>query len=640
MAMNSVVEQTEQQTVGAPVQDDYKYWAFISYSHQDEEWAGWLHKQLETYRVPRRLLGRQTKSGVIPRRLFPVFRDRDELPGASDLGGNIKSALRQSRYLVVICSPKSAVSKWVNEEVKGFKALGRENRVLCLIVDGEPNATDKPESGLLECFPPAVRHKVAENGELLSDRTEPIAADARKGKDGRDNAKLKLLSGILDVGYDELKQRERQRVIRQRVRMAAMAAALLLLIAIVYVMVADAGLNVPAGARLRTLLDRHEMSLLRPVHSEADIRRQTATMRSKLFEALKRGHMADGWVAATLKPNVKQESEIWSHSQALSAIFSMPLNETPQREEEIRSFASGVSLPFNPGIPVEHHGTKYGWTSHPGDTHTQAEPALWTVTALAKALGRPGLLDGEARARAEANLRYAQEALKLYYPQETGGWNMFPRQKNPAQHNTYTTALALLALLEVRQANLPWEGSTERRDALLKATAQWLIEKYDERADPPGWRSTSESTYETLDGLTLQIYSELLRAEAEAGVALPAQMLEQMARYLASCVERKLDFPVASGEFSEVVFDPESDKETMDREAIGFLWYPWAINACVRWLGRAEKHGAPMEERVRVRRALSHLVVDIGQEAADKASAEWTFQDAETLYGLGVIPPP
>ncbi len=187
-------------------QENYKYWAFISYSHSDEEWAGWLHKSLETYKVPKKLVGRETVAGALPRRVFPVFRDRDELPGASDLGGNIKQALSQSRYIVVICSPKAAISKWVNEEIKGFKSLGREDRVLCLIVDGEPNA--KPDSGQLECFPPAVRFRVNGDGELTETPTEPIAADARKGKDGKANAKLKLLSGILNVGFDELRQRE------------------------------------------------------------------------------------------------------------------------------------------------------------------------------------------------------------------------------------------------------------------------------------------------------------------------------------------------------------------------------------------------------------------------------------------------
>ena len=104
----------------------FKYWAFISYSHQDKTWGDWLHKALETYRVPARLVGRESRDGKVPKRLFPIFRDREELPTSSDLGSNINEALKASRYLIVICSPKSAVSRWVNEEVKAYKALSRK----------------------------------------------------------------------------------------------------------------------------------------------------------------------------------------------------------------------------------------------------------------------------------------------------------------------------------------------------------------------------------------------------------------------------------------------------------------------------------------------------------------------------------
>ena len=201
--------------------DRFRYWAFISYSHQDKEWGDWLHKALETYRVPRRLVGKPSREGIVPKRAFPVFRDREELPGSSSLGDNISDALRASRYLIVICSPRSAVSRWVNQEIKSYKAMGREEHVLCLIVEGEPNASAKPELGLLECFPEAVRFRVNAAGEITDEPTEPIAADARPGKDGKANAKLKLLAGVIGVAYDELKQRDKQRKIRRRVQVAA-----------------------------------------------------------------------------------------------------------------------------------------------------------------------------------------------------------------------------------------------------------------------------------------------------------------------------------------------------------------------------------------------------------------------------------
>lgn len=136
-----------------PEQLDFKYFAFISYSHRDKKWGGWLHKTLETYKIPKRLHEHSPDGQALPKRLFPVFRDREELPTSASLGAQITDALARSRSLIVICSPHAAQSIWINEEIKTFKAMGRENRILSLIVDGEPNAGDKPEDDVAECFP-------------------------------------------------------------------------------------------------------------------------------------------------------------------------------------------------------------------------------------------------------------------------------------------------------------------------------------------------------------------------------------------------------------------------------------------------------------------------------------------------------
>jgi len=205
-----------------------KYWAFISYSHTDKAWGDWLHKALETYRVPRRLVGRESRDGTVPPRLFPIFRDREELPVSADLSSNINEALRESRYLIVICSPQAASSRWVGEEIKTFKRLGREDRILALVVDGEPNASaGKPGFQVEEeCFHEALRYRWSETGEISDLPSEPIAADAREGKDGKTNAKLKLLAGLLAVNYDDLKQREHERRLR-RARRIGIAAFVL-----------------------------------------------------------------------------------------------------------------------------------------------------------------------------------------------------------------------------------------------------------------------------------------------------------------------------------------------------------------------------------------------------------------------------
>ena len=192
-----------------------KYRAFLSYSHRDAKWADWLHKTLESYRTPQRLVGSTTPRGTVAKRLTPIFRDREELASATDLGTVISAALRESACQIVICSPQAAKSRWVNEEILAFKRLGREDSIFCLIVGGEPNASDQPGLADEECFPPALRFKIAPDGSLSDARTEPIAADARPGKDGRHNAKLKLIAGILGVGFDVLRRREQQRRYRQ-----------------------------------------------------------------------------------------------------------------------------------------------------------------------------------------------------------------------------------------------------------------------------------------------------------------------------------------------------------------------------------------------------------------------------------------
>lgn len=189
--------------------DPYRYSAFISYNHQDARHAGWLHRALEGYRVPKRLWGQDATFGVISGKLLPVFRDREELASSADLASSVKAALATAANLVVLCSPRSAKSKWVNREVETFIEAGHQDRILCIIVDGEPHASD-PE---IECLPPALLDPAV---------TEPLAADARKTGDGKRVAVLKLLAAILDVPFDDLRQREAQR--RQR-RLALLASA-------------------------------------------------------------------------------------------------------------------------------------------------------------------------------------------------------------------------------------------------------------------------------------------------------------------------------------------------------------------------------------------------------------------------------
>jgi eukaryotic-like serine/threonine-protein kinase len=246
----------------------FRYYAFISYSHQDKTWADWLHKALETYVVPKRLVGQTTAAGVIPKRLTPIFRDRDELASANDLSRKVSQALTQSANLIVICSPHSAASRWVDEEVRVWKRMGRDEHVFCLIVNGEPNASDLPGRAAEECFVPALRFQFDAAGHPTREPSEPIAADVRGGRDGKHNAKLKLIAGLLDVGFDALKQRELHRKMQ---RMIALTSLALVVTA------------VTSALALSALISRHDALV---AQRKAVVAQEIAERRQKQAESL------------------------------------------------------------------------------------------------------------------------------------------------------------------------------------------------------------------------------------------------------------------------------------------------------------------------------------------------------------------
>ncbi len=180
------------------------YSTFISYRHADNRdegrrWAEWLHQMLETYEVPQDLVGQPSDRGTsIPSTLYPVFRDEVELPANAELAAPIRRALENSNTLIVVCSPRAVASRFVAEEIRIFKELGKSDRILALIVDGEPNADDpaKRAAGIAaesECFPEPLRfgrarlpssgasREATHNAPDIdwSVRTEPIAADVR-----------------------------------------------------------------------------------------------------------------------------------------------------------------------------------------------------------------------------------------------------------------------------------------------------------------------------------------------------------------------------------------------------------------------------------------------------------------------------
>lgn len=198
-----------------------RYWAFISYSHHDKAHADWLHEALEQFRLPKGMIGRGTRYGLVPARLSPVFRDEEDLAAGDDLRDDIQAAIAASRFMVVLCSPAAVASRWVNQEIELFQRLRPDGEIFGAIVGGEPWAADIPGREADECFPSALKQAYDEDGEPTGERAEPVAADFRSERDGRQLGLQKIVAGMLDVGLDELVQRDAQRRHRRMVALTA-----------------------------------------------------------------------------------------------------------------------------------------------------------------------------------------------------------------------------------------------------------------------------------------------------------------------------------------------------------------------------------------------------------------------------------
>jgi hypothetical protein len=189
-----------------------KYDAFISYRHGqlDGLVAAKLHKLIENYRIPHKIAKKIGK-----KRLKRVFRDRDELPTSSNLSQSIEDGIAESEFLLLICSRRLPLSQWCMREVELFSELHGKDKILALLIDGEPD----------ESFPPIISEREID-GEII--HVEPLAADIRADSWNKSlrllsQEKLRLLAPILGVGYDDLKQRHRQRFIKRVIALASAA---------------------------------------------------------------------------------------------------------------------------------------------------------------------------------------------------------------------------------------------------------------------------------------------------------------------------------------------------------------------------------------------------------------------------------
>ena len=194
---------------------DIHYNAFISYRHHPEDIrvASEIHRLLERFRLPKGLRGKA-------REIERIFRDKEELPITSNLTDDITAALRNSDFLIVICSEHTKESVWVQREIETFLQTHSRTQVLTVLCSGEPYAVI-PEILLYEEREDPV------TGEKIRVDVEPLSCDWRlPGRQARREELPRLAAVLLGCGYDDLRQRQRHYRMRRMIAAMAVTAAL------------------------------------------------------------------------------------------------------------------------------------------------------------------------------------------------------------------------------------------------------------------------------------------------------------------------------------------------------------------------------------------------------------------------------
>lgn len=186
------------------MEQQYKYFAFISYNSHDTTWGKKLQHKLEGYRMPATLC---SEHGWKRKPIKPVFfAPTDIQPGG--LTAELQERLKASRNLIVICSPHSAQSEWVGKEIEFFHSLGRTENIHFFIIDGVPHSGNPAT----ECF-----NQIVDTLGL----PEILGANIHERIYrwpwlNRERAYVQLITKLLGVEFDSIWQRHR-RMLRQKI---------------------------------------------------------------------------------------------------------------------------------------------------------------------------------------------------------------------------------------------------------------------------------------------------------------------------------------------------------------------------------------------------------------------------------------
>ena len=330
--------------------ETFKYDAFISYRHlePDQFIAKQLHKELETFRLPGNI-ARKRKDGKT--KISRVFRDQEELPLATNLEEPIIEALKQSEWLIVICSPRLRESIWCQKEIETFINFRGRDHILTVLAEGEPR----------DSFPEQLLYREYQvtnadgTVETVREKIEPLAADFR-GETNKERLKaiknevLRLIAPMFGLEYDDLKQRHRERKMKRIIAGVSLAAVTGILFGIVSTFTA---IRIQQQKeQIQEQADRIQNLAVEISEQSQEIAAQNETLRATQSESLARE-------ALDLLGEDDREGALELAYYAMTEYEGIEMPYTPMAQRVLSSslYLYGLSSGRKPLYQIETEGT-------------------------------------------------------------------------------------------------------------------------------------------------------------------------------------------------------------------------------------------------------------------------------------------
>jgi hypothetical protein len=177
-------------------------WAVVSFALEDAVWCDWIYREFDGTRVPRPLVSRPSRQGTpYPERMSvsPDPADPQQLE-------NYAETLKVAQHLIIVVSPSSSRENLLQEHMRIFRAEGGEERIIALVVKGEP-ASPSAEPGTegdKEWLPKWLQYRFKSNRFEPGPPCEPLVVDARLGVSSLAEVRARLCAALLEVPVTQL----------------------------------------------------------------------------------------------------------------------------------------------------------------------------------------------------------------------------------------------------------------------------------------------------------------------------------------------------------------------------------------------------------------------------------------------------